>query len=1166
MSSFIDNFTSTDWLKQMKRADAFPLDKSCIFSSFEDAKKYAKQDANDLDSRKLAMTSYIGQILAIYENDNVSCYIIDENRNLAPIGEGIRYKGELEVDQPAITNISNPNIGDLYKIKLIEDSALSSAYIPQTLNNVYDIFGSYFDGCIRKYKFGNDTDYTDCYVLINDGNYDNGMCKKFVENKIFDMGSKLHICYTDPDAGKLTQTVTISEIRYESNQYVFIVTNSSSDNTILNKFQEGQGNAIGIGIESIEFDTTVNDGDYILYNGEYFELFLDDLARKDDVNTSIENNISFGGRKTFSELSNDESLKKEKVLYKINAGDNISSGEIKIYSYKNDSPTDTGTYTISDTSPKYTIQYSAAAYSNPSQYPDLVKLINACDKDYTIDYKVPITIGPKIWTGTTVLAGRAGPSLILNNKLSPTVEGEVSTGTTVTITAVHKSIFANNGDYAMWNGTDWSVFSQSIKPIDNLTSTDKNKSLSANQGKVLNDKITNLDNNKANTIDLVSNYTPYPFWERNKRYKLNQIVCHDDETGARDKIAFYKWTVPSEVPDSELDLTAPPVGDTNNWEPVSIKNAINDSDGNKIIDTYVKKDGDKVLSTNDYTNDDKNIISKFNLDENDVLEIKNDSTNSGEFKAGNAEFSSINVTADNIRLGAKGTLSDELEKFNNIKYYGDPDIIPDLCFNTAAEDDTAISGLTDEGKTLTDIVIPYSINGKIITKIAETAFSNNTSIKSVVLPNSIKTIGGNTFSGCASLTSINIPDSVTYIGSQVFDNCTNLETVYCKQGSYADTYFTANYPNINIIYTDINKTELDKKANKADLTSVYKVKGSLDPNTNLSPNVRKFSFGSTLKTGDVYNIYADITDGSIKGIANSIWYDTTTGGLPECVYTTDESSSNMAYLDFTDKSYNNLIGNCKLVLATTQAAIKTIAIGNVYGLDTNNNRIIISSTGELTSGTKYYLYHIERDRVPVKKGDNVVWIDNYGWDKLASDIDLSNYVTKADYASTSKAGIVKVDSTYGTAMTDDNILKLVSASNPEIRNRLGDIHVITPSNLEYAVQSVRPKIATTLPETIDSFDGTNTIYQLGEQSNLIIKLPDNPPNESFIQIDFYSGATPTVLNITSDAKTSTIDIEPEINTMYSLFFDWGLLYYDTTNSTMIKGWRFNYTEYFNKEA
>lgn len=209
--------------------------------------------------------------------------------------------------------------------------------------------------------------------------------------------------------------------------------------------------------------------------------------------------ISYGGEKTFDELSNDETLRKKEVIYKINAGSNVVSGEIRVYSYKNDSPTDTGTYTISTETPKYTIKYSAANYTNPSQYPDLQKLITACDKDYIIDYKVPITIGSKIWSGTAVLSGKNGPTLILNDKLDPTVEGEVTTGTTVTIIAVYKSIFANNGDYAMWNGTDWNVFSQAIKPIDNLTSTDKNKSLSANQGKVLNDKVTNLNNTTVKT-------------------------------------------------------------------------------------------------------------------------------------------------------------------------------------------------------------------------------------------------------------------------------------------------------------------------------------------------------------------------------------------------------------------------------------------------------------------------------------------------------------------------------------------------------------------------------------------------------------------------------------------------------------------------------------------
>lgn len=204
--------------------------------------------------------------------------------------------------------------------------------------------------------------------------------------------------------------------------------------------------------------------------------------------------MSYDGEKTLNELSNDETLKKKGIIYKINTGSNVVSGEIRVYSYKNDSPTDTGTYTISTETPKYTIKYSAVNYSDPSNYPDLKKLIAACDEGYTISYKVPISIGPKIWAGTAVLSGRNGPTLILNNKLDPTVEGEVTTGTTVTIIAVYKSIFANNGDYAMWNGTDWNVFSQAIKPIDNLTSTDKNKSLSANQGKVLNNKVTRLNN------------------------------------------------------------------------------------------------------------------------------------------------------------------------------------------------------------------------------------------------------------------------------------------------------------------------------------------------------------------------------------------------------------------------------------------------------------------------------------------------------------------------------------------------------------------------------------------------------------------------------------------------------------------------------------------------
>ena len=254
----------------------------------------------------------------------------------------------------------------------------------------------------------------------------------------------------------------------------------------------------------IGYDNTnkkIKIGDGISHWNDLNYILLDELNKKVDK-TEISNTLNYGGEKTFAELSNDETLKKEKVLYKIKAGDNVVSGEIRVYSYKNDNPTDTGTYTISTKTPKYTIKYSAANYTNPSQYPDLQKLITACDKDYTIEYKVPISIGSKIWSGTAVLSGKNGPTLILNNKLDPTVEGEVTTGATVTIIAVYKRVFVYNEDYVMWNGTTWTTFSHSIEPVNTLTSTDKNKPLSANQGKILNDKkVDKVDGKGLSTND-----------------------------------------------------------------------------------------------------------------------------------------------------------------------------------------------------------------------------------------------------------------------------------------------------------------------------------------------------------------------------------------------------------------------------------------------------------------------------------------------------------------------------------------------------------------------------------------------------------------------------------------------------------------------------------------
>lgn len=97
MASYIDNSASTQSIGvSYSRTKSVPLDRSSMFSSYSDAVEYAKGQykadgearAKAHDSRKLAGTSYVGQILTVYENDIVSVYKIDYDRSLKIIGGG----------------------------------------------------------------------------------------------------------------------------------------------------------------------------------------------------------------------------------------------------------------------------------------------------------------------------------------------------------------------------------------------------------------------------------------------------------------------------------------------------------------------------------------------------------------------------------------------------------------------------------------------------------------------------------------------------------------------------------------------------------------------------------------------------------------------------------------------------------------------------------------------------------------------------------------------------------------------------------------------------------------------------------------------------------------------------------------------------------------------
>lgn len=293
-----------------------------------------------------------------------------------------------------------------------------------------------------------------------------------------------------------------------------------------------------------------------------------------------------------------------------------------------------------------------------------------------------------------------------------------------------------------------------------------------------------------------------------------------------------------------------------------------------------------------------------------------------------------------------------------LKYYGDKDIVPSPEeYFTVNETGDGITGLKETGLQQTDIVIPYKINGKLITRLVyktdesgaacgtpftectnlvnvimpnsitymvEDAFRGCTSLKSVklsnslteigynvfsrctsldnvIIPNSVTTIDTFAFSGCTSLKSITIPDSVktirnaafdgctslenivipngiTYIGESVFENCTLLKsiyipksvtsidttyafkgctnlTIYCEQGSYAETY--AKEQDIPVVYTDIKAETLDNKQDKVIISELADTETALTYDLSIMHN-QELRTKSTLANGITFLIPNDV--------------------------------------------------------------------------------------------------------------------------------------------------------------------------------------------------------------------------------------------------------------------------------------------------------------------
>ena len=231
MADYINNVTNQtaklDWAFPFQRTGAFPLDRSSVFSSYEDALLYA---TGGKDSRGLSGSSYVGQPISVYDSESSSIilYIIDADRSLKEVGAA-----------PLVDNLSIEIIQD--KIQLKNFGVGYYAFVPAGQDDEGNLIPSSYT-YVEGFKEG-----LELHIVENEGQYEiawyepnlealeniNNQLKTLAEEvdkkaNVTDVYTKIEVNELIADAGhiKRKKVNSLEEIDLtapDAEQYIYLV-------------------------------------------------------------------------------------------------------------------------------------------------------------------------------------------------------------------------------------------------------------------------------------------------------------------------------------------------------------------------------------------------------------------------------------------------------------------------------------------------------------------------------------------------------------------------------------------------------------------------------------------------------------------------------------------------------------------------------------------------------------------------------------------------------------------------------------------------------------------------------------------------------------------------------------------------------------------------------